>query len=327
MIGQRPIGRRQLTRKAKQRAVNANRRQREITAIQRLALLTPTTVALTDARADVAETDEPDTEQAVEESEWRTKRSRAEILEDSARKIEQLEEVVRFLARQQQPTHSLLHSDDNADGCTAHNQSTAASFPFSTSRSALLGAGLSRLSAALGSSSLDCRCFVAGGPGVMLVVKSVVNGALLDISRASADVFGFQREQMIGRGLSTESTYTTIMGSEQQQEQQQQSVVDLLLPVTTSHGDQYPATTLGMRELYAGRASRVEVSWRFMTRDGSLYEAPCVCWCGPRDEHGKLSTVAFLSSLDQIIKVDPWAGRTRQQQRRSSATIHRNVRS
>ena len=260
------------------------------------------------------------------------------MLEDSVRRIEQLECIVHSLTRPR-------HNDDAALStslCSPHLPQSALLFAGDISYPALL-------STAVSSASLQSRCFVAGGPGVLLIIKSANNGALLDISRLCANVFGFDREQMIGRGLSEESTYNTIMGGSsgssesstrdtlqrdhtdadsdsdsdsdsdrdrvagsQQLQRSSPSGVELLLSASAyssgggPHPDQYPSTLLRMRELYAGVASRIDVTWRVAVRDGRMFEVPCTCWCGPRDSSGRPSSVSFLSSLDQLVKIEPW---------------------
>ena len=276
-------------KRQKHREIDANRIQREKAAVKRLTLLT------TNSNNTGADDCIKDEEEEVDEPEG--KRDKVTVLEDSARKIDDLQRLVSQLtdacSSQQANNRTLLMQLQMAarqlapqleppDSSSAHSSFSSAS---STHALSLLPPAVSqRLDAQIGSASLRSSWFAASS--VSMCVVRCATGCVLDVNDRMLQESGWRREHIVGRLLCPpydyiiqQASYTTQKwnGSELAM---QRILVDgpdgRMVPARTQR--QYERSKQMIHDLYKGEKEHIFCVFRYQMRDGRVYEVKTALW-------------------------------------------------
>ena len=284
-------------KRQKHREIDANRIQREKAAVKKLTVLTTTSNSLqqlsSGGRDEIVEEEE---EEEVEEVEGR--RDKVTVLEDSARKIYELQRLVSRLtdacdaqqannrtlvlqlqlAIRQQPPPLLSSPRSSSSALSSSAASSDSSHPLS-----LLPSLVSqRLDAHIGSASLHSSWFVSSS--VAIAVIRVSTGCVLDVNDRLLHESGWQRPHIVGRLMCP--PYDLIIARESYTEQSfldlspQRILVDgpdgRLVPARTQR--QYERSKVLIQELYRGDKQHIFCVFRYQMKDGRVYEVQSTVW-------------------------------------------------
>ena len=298
--------RRELKRR-KQRDSDSQRRQRENAALARLQQL------LAD------EEDEPDT---VLDDADRSKRCKADVLEQSVQRIEQLQMLLaqvvdvnkRRLQRHKQLVAAVEDEDDEeARGGTSIVSAADTSFSASSTTSSfyqrlppfvswMLGAQMRR-------EGLDSSTFMASS--VCLLLCHIPTGLVADASERYLYVTSMDRSHLVGRRyLPPRPTWIAnplLLADRSQYEK----VPDR--PMRSGrHGEaeetkqepQYERSLRLLGQLLEGTVDVIDAVWRAQQGDGHVYEKRVMTWVSEWDERSQPVFIMNVVSTQSIIRMD-----------------------
>jgi len=275
-------------KRQKHREIDANRIQREKAAVKRLTALT---TAEQQQRHIKDEKKEEDDEGEVEEG----RRDKVTVLEDSARKIDELQQLVSRLTDacnvQQAHNRSLVIQLQRAihqppprptSPCSSSTASSVASSASSHPLSLLSSSVSQQLDAHIGASSLHSSWFVSSS--VCIAAIRCATGCVLDVNQRFEVESNWQRSHVIGRLMLP--PYEFIVGHSTTTKQSlanlnpQRFLVDgpdgRLVPSRTQ--PQYTRSKALIHELYKGEKQNIFCVFRYQMRDGRVYEVKSAAW-------------------------------------------------
>ena len=283
-------------RRRQHRNIDAQRRQREQTAIQRLEQLIdePLTHLLGNKRRGVeadfidggAEEEEGEGQDNRDYGEDVTRKGKASILERTAHQMEEMRRRISELTelyKGEQTTNRQLFSHLQ----TSNSRSTfSASTPSSTSSTAVLPAPLSGMvNYHMATQSIYSSSFLSASVGMYYILAQT--GVMLDLNSRCLEMTGWKREHVVNRLLT--APYHWIMMPESKDVKDEVAkldgtrylVEDTEGKVAAVKGQrQYDKTVRLQKELYRGEQSQVTLVWRVLLRNRRLHEVTVSQWIG-----------------------------------------------
>jgi len=273
-------------KRQKHREIDANRIQREKAAVKRLTALT---TAEQQQRQSGEERKEDDDEREAEEAEGR--RDKVTVLEDSARKIDELQRLVSRLTDacnvQQVNNRSLVMQlqqaarqspSQSTSPRSSSNASSASSHPLS-----LLSSSVSQqLDAHIGAASLHSSWFVQSS--VCIAVIRCATGCVLDVNDRFLTESSWERRHVVGRLICPPTDYILAPHKYTQhsfdQLSKQRFLVDgpdgRLVPSRTQ--PQYMRSREMIRALYRGEKHNIFCAFRYQMKNGRVHEVKSAAW-------------------------------------------------
>ena len=284
-------------KRQKHREIDANRIQREKAAVRRLTQLTDAQQQQ-QTRDDKIEDDEEEAEEGGGGGSSRS-RDKVTVLEDSARKIDELQRLVSRLTdacnAQQANNRTLVLQLQMAvrqppalPSSTLSSSSSTSSLPSSASSASshplsLLPPAVSQqLDAHIGSASLRSSWFVSSSVAIAVIRCST--GCVLDVNDRLLHESGWQRSHIIGRMMCPPYDYivepTAYSEKSFQDLSTQRILVDgpdgRLVPARTQR--QYERSKILIQELYRGQKQSIFCVFRYQMKDGHVYEVKSAVW-------------------------------------------------
>ena len=321
-------------KKLKHREIDAQRRQRESAAIARLQQLMSSKSGGTTVEVEVASSASGERDEEGEGEEER--KDKVSVLEDSARRMQQLQELVDRLSdtcsNQAADIQKLtLHLHDVGssgrrggrlldDGeldaavpplsnCDDWSDSVVSLLPASTARS-LMHADRQH--------ALYTSTFLSAS--ICLFVVSVSTGAILEANSLLYESTGWRPPHIINRVLTV--PWDVLMSSQPAHPGRHREVDSQRVLVDSPDGDgrlvparaqpQYGRSKEQMQALYSGRTSNISAVWRTQLKNGGIYEVRSSTWVGSRervpDGRGGFTQrplhVVMATSLDEAIRLE-----------------------
>ena len=311
-------------KRQKHREIDANRIQREKAAVSRLTRLTSQQQQR--IQQDSIEQEEEEAAEVEDTEQGATgggRRDKVTVLEDSARKIEELQRLVSRLtdactaqqtnnrtlvlqlqaASQQPPTPS--HSS------TSHT-TAASSHPLS-----LLPASVTQqLEQHIGSASLHSAWF--SNSTVSICVVRCSTGCVLDLNDRMLRESGWSRNHVIGRLMVPPFDYIVSPGSFTEKSfrelNSQRPLIDgpdgRMVPAKTQ--PQYARSKALIHQLYTGEKESIFCVFRYQLRNGRVYEVKCAVWTSSWVEekdsdgvvHRRPDSTFMVSSYNDSVCMD-----------------------
>ena len=267
-------------KRQRHREIDANRIQREKAALKRLATLTTTTPPQQQPPSASAD------DRIDDEEEAEGRRDKVTVLEDSAKKIGELQRLVSRLTdscnAQQANNRTLVLQLQMAirqpPSPPASPRSTSSSHPLSLLPSSLC----QQLDAHIGSASLHSTWFVCSSVPIFVVRCST--GCVLDMNERAQQESGWHRSHVLGRLLCP--PYDLVVAHESVNQQTlndlspQRILVDgpdgRLVPARTQR--QYERSKALIGDLYRGDKQHIFCIFRWQLKNGRVYEVKTALW-------------------------------------------------
>ena len=315
--------------KAKHKEIDAARRQREANVVKRLQRLTQQRAereeyGSEDERDDVADSDD-EADSVADEG----KRDKVTVLEESATTIAQLRALCRRMrracnAKDRSITSLQRHLNAIAvaktqskltDPSSATSDSAASLLSFLPEQTSHYLSQLDR------SHALYTSTFVRSP--LSLVLIAIPSGIALDVNQVFEQSTGWKRRDIVG----------TLIGPPADGSRPKHPLNPMVLrrrkdgKSALRDGEeevdgwwlrrylrQYPSSKLSMKEVWRGEAKKVEVVWRVVMADGTIYETMYTIWLADADwvDDGqggfemRAHQMVLASAYGDAVRVDEW---------------------
>jgi hypothetical protein len=282
----------------KHREIDAQRRQRESAVVSRLHHLNAWKVEGGDDG----------------EEEFDEKKDKVSILEQSAAKLAELQDLVTHLSRtctlqQENITKLSLHLREVG---TQLQLEAGEDDPSSSSSSSSVLSHLPRRTAEFLTSfdrshALYRSCILSASMCIFLV--SVETGRLLEANEVMYAMTGWRPEEIIDRVIT--APYDKFTAHHPPDEPILQNPLrplvlgpsGQLVPARTF--SQYPRSKALMKELLTGKQQSITCTWRTQLRDGHIYEVQSMSWVGRREKITNSAGEVELRPMHLVFATSP----------------------